>query len=92
MGDAAEDSSFPWRSGDRVLLYTDGLSEARDVDGEFLLLLDLAPTLAVGNVEDALDNLLDQVRAHVPDGALGDDLAVLLLENTAVPAAVAGPR
>ncbi len=92
VGDAAEDSSFPWRSGDRVLLYTDGLSEARDVDGEFLLLLDLAPTLAVGNVEDALDNLLDQVRAHVPDGALGDDLAVLLLENTAVPAVVAGPR
>jgi sigma-B regulation protein RsbU (phosphoserine phosphatase) len=86
LGATSEEDRFPWSPGDRMLLYTDGLSEARDRDGQFLPLLQLAPTLAVGDLDDALDALLDSARSHVPAGALGDDLAVLLLENTAVPA------
>jgi hypothetical protein len=87
LGCDIEDSCFPWGRGDRILLYTDGLSEARDARGEFLELLDVAPMLADGGLDEALDSLLARVRTHVPNGALGDDLAVLLLENTAVPAA-----
>ncbi len=67
--------------GDRLLLYTDGLSEARDERGEYLPLLQLAPLLRESSVEDALDGILAKVREHVPDGQLTDDLAALLLEN-----------
>ncbi|HSE07742.1 MAG TPA: PP2C family protein-serine/threonine phosphatase [Nocardioidaceae bacterium] len=83
LGDRYDALSVPWAPGDRVLLYTDGLSEARDADGEFLPLHTLAPQLSSGPVEEALDNVLDTVRRHVPHGDLNDDLAVILLENAA---------
>ena len=35
VGESTDATSFAWEPGDRVLLYTDGLSEARDVSGEF---------------------------------------------------------
>ncbi len=91
LGYDTQDDSFPWGPGDRLLLYTDGLSEARDAGGEFLPLLDVAPILAGGGLDEALDSLLDRVRTHVPNGALGDDLAVLLLENSVVPSAATRP-
>jgi serine phosphatase RsbU (regulator of sigma subunit) len=81
MGESTEAARFAWRRGDRVLLYTDGLSEARDADGRFFPILDAGPLLARGHVEEAIDALLDRVREHVPGGELSDDLAVLLLEN-----------
>ena len=43
----------------------------------------LAPLLRTGTVEAALDNVLGEVRRHVPNGRFTDDLAVLLLENAA---------
>ena len=36
---------------------------------------------AQATVEAALDNVLGEVRRHVPKGRFTDDLAVLLLEN-----------
>ena len=84
LGGASEHQTFAWHPGDRLLLYTDGLSDSRDADGVFLPLLDLAAVLVTGGVEAALDDLLSRVRHHVPDGALGDDLAVVLLERNPV--------
>ena len=81
VGESTEATWFAWGPGDRLLLYTDGLSEARDASGEFFRVLDAAPLLAQGPLDEALDTLLARVRAHVPSGDLGDDLAVLLLEN-----------
>lgn len=74
-------SSVAWSPGDRVLMYTDGVSEARDALGHFLPLLDVAPRLATAPFDEALDELLAEIRKHVPRGDLGDDLAVVLLEN-----------
>jgi serine phosphatase RsbU (regulator of sigma subunit) len=76
--------SVSWKPGDRLLLYTDGLSEARDRSGRFLDLSSLAAGLRnTATVEAALDDVLDHVSGHVPRGHLEDDLALLLLENTA---------
>jgi hypothetical protein len=36
LGDDFQQAGIAWGSGDRLLLYTDGLSEARDRHGEFL--------------------------------------------------------
>ncbi|WP_243057484.1 PP2C family protein-serine/threonine phosphatase [Nocardioides sp. SR21] len=71
-------AEMPWAPGDRLLLYTDGLSEARDQRGEFLDLAELAIPLAG---QHALDGILDAVRHHVRGGVLGDDLALVLLER-----------
>lgn len=84
LGTVYEPGTTPWAVGDRMLLYTDGLSEARDRYDEFLQLPPLAALLARPEVERALDDLLEEVRQHVPAGRLADDLAVLLLENTGV--------
>ncbi len=81
LGDQYDAVTVPWSAGSRLLMYTDGLSEARDSEGEFLPLLPLAPLLRDGNGDEALDRLLDAVRAHIPRGQLNDDLAVLLIEH-----------
>lgn len=70
--------------GDRLLLYTDGVVEARDSRGEFVDLLDLAGTLAVGDLEDVLDDILGKLRA-VAGAELGDDLALLVAEYRGCP-------
>lgn len=73
---------FTWEPGDRLLLYTDGLSEARDARGEFLDLLALAPHLVGLDVDAAVDRLLDLTRDHSRGSTdAADDLAVLLLEH-----------
>ncbi len=83
LGDRYEERSLTWAVGDRLLMYTDGLSEARDRRGEFLSVPSLAPAMASGQVDEALEAVLGRVRDHVPSGALNDDLAVVLLEHRA---------
>ncbi len=72
-----------WSPGDRLLLYTDGLTEARDSRGEFLPLSAVADCLHLPHVDDALDAVLTVVTEHVPHGHLGDDLALVLVANVA---------
>jgi serine phosphatase RsbU (regulator of sigma subunit) len=86
LGDRYDALAMPWGPGDRLLMYTDGLSEARDVHGEFLVLPSLASLLTTEPVDGALDALLQAVRRHVASGRLTDDLAVMLIENAVVPA------
>lgn len=82
LGDHYRSHPFEWQPGDRLLLYTDGLSEARDSQGAFLDLRELAPLLARGPIEEVLDHALAAVRSHVHRGELSDDAAVILLEHT----------
>src|SRR6476660_7387219 len=78
-----QDLTVPWAPGDRLLLYTDGLSEARDRDGEFLSPLALGPALSGPEVPKAMAALLEAIGRPPPAARLGDDLSLLLLECAA---------
>lgn len=92
LGEEYDSRTVTWAAGDRLLMYTDGLSEARDTQGRFLPLPSLAPRLTAETIDDALDGVLEAVRRHVPRGHLTDDLAVILLENVGADQPQAGPR
>lgn len=78
--------------GDRILLYTDGLAEARR-NGEFFPIEQRAARLlGHGTVQDGLASLEAALLEWV-NGILDDDIALVLLEYTgaAEPAGAAGP-
>lgn len=83
LGGTHEALTVQWSRGGRLLMYTDGLSESRDVDGEFLPVPTLWPLVLAETIDEALDAVVGRVREHVPGGHLTDDLAVILLENLA---------
>ena len=74
-------STFSVRAGDRLLFFTDGLLEARDRAGRFFSVGEHIQTLRRPGLQSAVDELLDQVRAHARY-RLEDDVAVLLVELT----------
>ncbi|HUR15461.1 MAG TPA: SpoIIE family protein phosphatase [Mycobacteriales bacterium] len=67
------------RAGERLLLYTDGLVEARDTRGGFVDLMEVTSPLAGAPLEDVLDQILSEVRRRT-GGPLSDDLALLVAE------------
>ncbi len=69
-----------WPTGARMLLYTDGLVEARNARGGFFRLCPAARALRYGDLDEALDALLGAVSEHTGSG-VRDDLALLLLER-----------
>jgi serine phosphatase RsbU (regulator of sigma subunit)/anti-sigma regulatory factor (Ser/Thr protein kinase) len=67
------------RHGERLFLYTDGIIEARDRQGQFVDLQQLLEPVGGLDLEAALDRVLSGLRAAV-GGALADDLAMLVAE------------
>ncbi|MGK5558881.1 PP2C family protein-serine/threonine phosphatase [Actinomadura kijaniata] len=74
-------------AGDRLLLYTDGVTEARDADGDFYPLAERAARIARQGHGRFLDRLKNDLVAH-GKGRRQDDAALLLLEfdHAAAPA------
>jgi serine phosphatase RsbU (regulator of sigma subunit) len=64
--------------GDQLLLYTDGVTEARDTEGRFFPLPDRAHLLKEQDAEAALESVRQDLLQHV-SGPLRDDAAMLLL-------------
>ena len=76
--DERKEYTVPFGPDDRMLFYTDGISEARDKSGAFYP-LDRCGTLLAGPDPDAaLGRLYDDVLGHV-GGHLHDDSAALLV-------------
>ena len=78
-GDRYVDTVVPWSPGDRLLVYTDGLSEARDSRGDFFPVESLDAAVRGGSVERAVEEVVAAVRRYVPRGRLEDDLAVVVI-------------
>jgi len=70
--------TVPFGPGDRMLFYTDGISEARDTSGAFYPLSRCGPLLASPDPDAALGRLYHDVLGHV-GGHLHDDSAALLV-------------
>jgi serine phosphatase RsbU (regulator of sigma subunit) len=67
-------------AGDRILFYTDGVSEARSRSGEFFPLAQCRAVREARDPDQILDALSADVRRHVGH-ALDDDAAMLLLRR-----------
>jgi phosphoserine phosphatase RsbU/P len=67
--------------GDRILLYTDGASEARARGGFFPLQAAAAFALVAADLQAGLETLWAELQRHVA-GQLHDDIALLLIERS----------
>ena len=71
---------LPFTTGDRLLLYTDGVTEARNADGAFYPLATQLPRHLATTPEATLDSVQQELTTYV-GGRLHDDAAMLLLER-----------
>jgi serine phosphatase RsbU (regulator of sigma subunit) len=83
-GTSGAERTVPLQPGDALLLYTDGVTEARDARREFYPLEERVAALAAGPrgpAGDLLDRLRDDLVRHV-SAPLDDDAALLLARVT----------
>lgn len=76
--------TYPFGVGDQMLVFTDGLVEARDRHGRFFDPAPVFASLPDVSVRELLDRLIADLDRHA-GGALGDDLAVVLVEYSENP-------
>ncbi|WKX69190.1 PP2C family protein-serine/threonine phosphatase [Streptomyces sp. XD-27] len=80
---------LPFADGDQLLLYTDGVTEARNHRREFYPLVERVARHASDDVNRTLAALHGELLAHV-GGRLHDDAALLLLRRPAVRGSTTG--
>ncbi|MGA4875949.1 PP2C family protein-serine/threonine phosphatase [Streptomyces lydicamycinicus] len=75
-----EVESFPFEPGELLLLYTDGVSEARDDRGTFYPLAERAGAWSDFGPQQVLRQLRTDLLAHT-NGRLGDDAAAVAVRR-----------
>ena len=88
VGQPYQDRRFDFGAGDTLLLYTDGVSEARDTSGRFYPLAERLARFRETEPGPLLDRLVADVLAYVPAG-MDDDAALLAVQLS--PARSTGP-
>ena len=78
VGERYRDCALDFGRGDVLLLYTDGVSEARDPAGRFYPLAERLERIRVQDPGPLLDRLIADLTGYVPNG-LTDDTALLAL-------------
>ena len=77
-------SSRPWTTGDMLLLFTDGVTDARNREGERLgedKIVELARKHREESPKKILDRLFQLVDQHVGDAPRRDDLTIVALRS-----------
>ncbi|MER5548511.1 PP2C family protein-serine/threonine phosphatase [Streptomyces sp. CG4] len=74
---------FSFEPGDTLLLYTDGVMEARDARGRFYPLIERAVRWTDDSPEALMHHVRRDLLSHA-GGRLGDDAALIALHRTAV--------
>lgn len=72
------------QEGDTLVLYTDGLTDAENVDGEFFgqeRLLDILRAHPKASIQTLHDVILERLREFVGDAAQFDDITLLILRR-----------
>lgn len=82
-GSSYAPTTFRFAPGDRLLLYTDGVTEARNGDGDFYPLLDRAAAWGDRVPDQLVREITDDLLAHVA-APLEDDMAVVAVVRDAV--------
>jgi serine phosphatase RsbU (regulator of sigma subunit) len=75
---------FELKAGDKIVLYTDGVTEAQNAGGEFFGTRRLFQTVkehAGKNYEAVHQGILDAVAAFTQEAAQSDDITLLVLES-----------
>lgn len=78
-----EEKQIELRPGDVVLLYTDGITEARNPDGEFFGSSRLCKLLSANSDKSAdgiIDVILAEVESFSSDNVLDDDVSMVVLK------------
>ncbi len=83
MASAVTAQTFPFAAGDVLLLYTDGVLEARDRSGTFYPLAERVAAWAGLHPQALLDHLCEDLLAHATGNTLGDDAAMVAIERLA---------
>lgn len=79
-GPPPKPESHPFLPGDRLLLYTDGVIEARNHDNEFFALPEAVQALHMCTPKEFLEQLHQQLLHHT-EGHLADDVAAILIDR-----------
>ncbi|MFF7858089.1 SpoIIE family protein phosphatase [Streptomyces sp. NPDC007904] len=81
VGLPEQPESYPFVAGDRLLLYTDGVSEARNRDDDFFPLAQTMERIRAGTTpEEFLEELHRALIRHA-EGRLTDDVAMILVDR-----------
>jgi serine phosphatase RsbU (regulator of sigma subunit) len=79
-GPPAKPESYPFVPGDRLLLHTDGVIEARNRDNDFFALPEAMEAVYARNPLEFLEQLHQGLIRHT-EGWLTDDVAMILLDR-----------
>lgn len=76
-----ESTTFKLAPGDRILLYTDGVIEQKNLRGEMFGIDNLRPLLSSSRTPPSqVQHIIDQVVRHSGDGTLEDDATVACVQ------------